>query len=332
MQTKLNSVVQSDVFTIKHISSIRKDAGVPLSGVEWSTTMNAKGVLEESDKVPYDSTIFTQTKQVIGFPFSLVNGYKLAMSDEDLQKEVPKCKLIYKSGLRIGQIIDSANHKDPRDPFFTAEELKISLDDFETSYDYTEPINKIKYALMKADPRFLVLENVEELPDPELISYKVEFIVSRKSFTMDAKLKKSVGIREALQRLEVSQLKELKTVAIIWSIDFNEDTSEKNLKDQIGFYLIENKKIPNSDQTYLQSYLELMNMNNRDLAVKAFVREGIRSNVIRATRNGFSFNNIHLGMDMNDVEEFFRSKDEENVKTFLALEMKLKGKEGQETS
>lgn len=324
----ISQLTQTDVFTIKHVSSLRPEAGVPLRGEEWSSTLNQQGALVETEKRPYDSTVFAQSKQSLGYVFSIEHGYRIAMpQDEKFLELVKDCGIIYKTGPNAGKKIEEVNLMNPRDPFITSEELRINLDEFEGSFDYTQSINKIRYALMKADDRFLVLENIEELPDPELISYKVEFIVSRKSFTQEAKLKGSIGIRAALKNLEIADLKILKTVALIWGLDYDENTSEKILKDQIGFHLIENKKVPNSDLTYLQSFTQLLGLDNKQLTIKALIKEGMKRNVIRATKNGFSFKNIHLGMEVEDVENFLNSKDQENAATLYAIQQKLEGKE-----
>lgn len=331
--SNVSAVTLSDVFTIKHVSALRPSARVPLTGIEWSTSLNQQGAQVESEKVPFDGTVFAGTRQVVGPIYSISQGYQFDMNcfpGADMEEKtrafnnlVAKCGLVYKRGLEEGKPITSANPRNARDPFISSDEFKMEFDEFEGSFDYTEPINQLRYAFMKKDDRFLVIENSDEIPDADSISYRVEYIVSRRSFNQEAEIKGSVSLRNALVKLEALDMKLLKTIAMIWEITFDQNTTERMLRDQIGFRITEKKKMPNSNQTYLQNFTELVNLDNKRLGVKALIQEAVNSQVLRITKQGYSLGNTHLGMDLQEVEVYLNANTEESNNTLFALQSRL---------
>lgn len=328
--------LKADVFFIKHISSIIPAKKIPLQGIEWLETTNAQGSRVQQEPKPFEQGYLPESLQGIRFPFSVSNGYRfdhtIFGSDEtQMNATIKDCAFIYIKGKDLGKVIESANPRNADDPFFSHPELTLKLEEFAGGYDLSNSRNRVIYALLKVDDRFLVLEEGEEVPDIEEISPKVEFLVTRSSITEALDQKKGLNIMEVYGKLEKASLAELKVIASIWGdIATNEDTSESILRQQFAFRFDSKKKIPGGTKTFSESFMELITIKGEKLNTKYLIKMAKQLGVIRLTNIGFTYNNNPLGSSEENVESYLLDPSHAPIRS--AIQMDVNGIKPEGTS
>lgn len=318
---------KSDVFFVRHISTINPLAKIPLQGEEWTETVNAQGSRVVTDPKPFEQGWFPETLQGIRFPYSVSNGYRFDSTLFGDTKEarnalVEACGFVYTKGKDAGKVINETNPMNPDDPFFAHTNFVLKLEEFGGGYDLSAALNKALYACLKTDDRFLVIENNDEIPDVSLISPKVEYLVTRSSIKDAMEQQKGATIMEMYAKLEKASLSELKVIASIWGdINTNEDTSERMLKEQFAFRFESKKKIPGSNKTYADSFFELIAIKGDRLNTKYLMKVAKQMGVIRMTNIGFTFNNNPLGSNEEAVEAFLLNPNNGSLRQAIQLEI-----------
>lgn len=324
------AILNQDVFFIKHISAINPRAKVPLNGVEWTETLNDKGSTVRSDEQIYEQGVFPESKQGLRFPYSISNGYTF---DEDIiqpDKKVPlrealnelveKCGFTYIKGKNVGEVIKESNPRTMEDPFFSHPDLTLYLEEFGYAYDMArEPKYRILYAMMKRDPRFLVLEEHDQIPGLDEIDPRVEFLVSRSSVKEGMELQIGDSLMKVMGRLEKASRQDLLIIAMLWGIPVDDQVSEKTLKSQMAFRITQKGKVPNQNISYLESFEQLIAMKGEKLNIKYLIKVGVQKNIIRQSTVGFTFNNNPMGLNLEQVEAFLNKPDNSLIKGALEL-------------
>jgi len=321
----MNLVTQlTDSFTIKHVSIINPARKMALQGVEYSTHINDQGRQVDAEPKPYQQPYFAESRQRIIFEYSISRGFewdKKELSDDDMEKLIPQCGFNFLKGKTEGDPILKGNPHNAMDPFFSHEKLAIDLIEFDGIFDFTLPINKIRYAMLKADKRFLVIENQDEIPEPDQIPLEKTFVVTRRTIIEAQQTRNSDMISSAIVAVSGLDLKLLKIIAQIWGIQVDENTSEEALKKQLNFHILDKKFIPGTKKTYAQSLKEHMAMDNKQLTLKSILINAKKLSVIRATKVGFSYQGQHLGMNDEEIESFFLKP--ENAEYLVAIQASI---------
>ena len=318
---------KSDVFFVRHISTINPSKKIPLQGVEWLETVNAQGSRVTTEPVPFEQGYLPESLQGIRFPFSVSNGYVydldvLGRTEEELNKNVNACALLYIKGKNKDEVISKSNPRNADDPFFSHPDLTLKLQEFGGGYDLSEPRNKVLYALIKPDPRFLVIEDETDVPDFEQIHPNVEFLVTKTSIKDAVDQKKGLNIMEMYAKLEKASLAELKVISSIWGdVLTNEDTSEKVLKQQFAFRFDSKKKVPGTTKTYAESFMELIQIKGEKLNTKYLIKVAKQLGVIRMTNIGFTFNNNPMGNSEEAMEAFLLNPNNSAIRSAIQLEV-----------
>lgn len=228
----------------------------------------------------------------------------------ELNKLVKDCMLTYEEGPNAGAVIEEANPRNKRDPFFIHSDLYLELTSGTVSIVPEDPIHKIFLESFKADNRIN-----EGGKGTKMKNAKVQWTLSKSGDNYKEKEVEVDETKKALKKLWSMEPKQMRMILTAMGTLLSSDSTDKRVETVLTMKITEDKDrkvngVRNIDLFNKYSKAPVGEMQLRSIVTQAY-DQGI---IGRASGNRYKYGDLVMGTSIDKVMEFLDEKDNEVIK------------------
>jgi hypothetical protein len=261
---------------------------------------------------------FAASHQVIRPRFSESKGVWLVdINEKDLNKIVLDLSFTHDEGNKKGEEITTSNLRNRKDAFFNHSELFLQLEEGETTIDTKSSMDRLFYAMMKADPEFKTSGSFNPAFSA-IVRYKVEEFGQEDRVTV-VEIDKEI---EAGNRLKEMSNEHRLTIAKSMGRRVPADQPNALYKELYRLITKDAQVINSHGKRNLDHFMELATMDTALAEVRSIVADARAKGYIKKVGRSYTYGDMPLGNTLEEVYEFLEKSANNDV--FNALSGLLK--------
>lgn len=275
----------------------------------------------------YSSERFPNSKQGprVHYSFSkdrwlLYKSNGTEFDSKELNELVKGCHFNYEKGVRKGDIIKKADITNLADPFFNHSQLRIRLKEGSAtlSTDSGNAMATVMGAGLRANRRFKEAGKAGNA----FGASNVKYIISDKEQDLHNSSKGRDTMIDANKKFDALNDRQRMIFARIMGLGVRGNT-DRALVDDVLYKAATDPNTMVTDRNISQQdmFFKLCDMDKDELEYKDLLSRARSSNILRKTKEGWSFRGQAIGRTTATVESFF--KDPEHQESLMAMEQAL---------
>lgn len=232
--------------------------------------------------------------------------WEISLTEEELDALVKRAKLQYEKGPKIGEMIETADIYDKKDPFFNHKELRLIGQEGQFSLLKNVPMDKIMYNGIENNKKFGKKGN-------GLISGAIKFLISDEQGDREFELKEVNTEVKAI--MEFGNMTYDKKLAVATALGFRPGDLANPDSLQLSMYHFLKSTARNEDGLYNRDkFLKLASEDNEIIAIKSLIEKAKSASVLRFKKaEGYFYNGNNVAKDAEEMIAFLKNANNKDA-------------------